>query len=132
MDEESRELVRQRAGERCEYCGLRQDHSPLTLQIEHITARKHGGGDDPSNLALACDRCNVHKGPNLVGIDPETDQITPLFHPRLHSWADHFEMSDILIVGRTAIGRATVRVLNMNEARRLRLRAALRDAGELD
>jgi hypothetical protein len=36
----------------------------------------------------------------------------------------------VLIVGRTAIGRATVRVLQMNVEDRLKLRAALRDAGE--
>ena len=28
------------------------------------------------NLALACIDCNLHKGPNLTGIDPETNQVT--------------------------------------------------------
>ena len=83
MEVDIRELVRQRAGNRCEYCRLRQEHSSLVLQIEHIVARKHGGLDDPPNLVLACDRCNLHKGPNLTGIDPETNQIATLFHPRL-------------------------------------------------
>jgi hypothetical protein len=90
MDAALRELVRQRAGNRCEYCRLHQHHSPFVLQIEHIVARKHGGNDDSSNLALACDRCNLHKGSDLTGIDPETNQIVALFHPRTQSWIEHF------------------------------------------
>ena len=55
-----------------------------------------------------------HKGSNLTGIDPETDEITELFHPRRHQWEEHFEWKGIFIVGLTAIGRTTVRVFNMN------------------
>jgi hypothetical protein len=87
--------------------------------------RKHGGDDNPSNLALACDRCNLHKGANLVGIDPDTGAIVPLFNSREHAWDDHFVLSDVTIVGLTAMGRTTVRVLSMNDARRVRLRATL-------
>jgi HNH endonuclease len=46
-------FVEQRAGNRCEYCLLRQEHSELTQHIEHIVARQHGGRDDVDNLALA-------------------------------------------------------------------------------
>lgn len=130
MDATLRELVWQRADGRCEYCRLRQEHLPLTLQLEHILAKQHGGTDDPENLALACDRCNAHKGPNLSGIDPDTEQITPLFHPRQQTWRDHFACEGELIVGITPTGRAPVRVLNMNAPRRIRLRAALLDRGE--
>jgi hypothetical protein len=121
-----RDLVRRRAGDRCEYCRLKQEHLPFTtFHVEHIIPRKHGGDDDPSNLALACDRCNVHKGANLTGIDPDTGAIVPLFNPRVYAWGDHFVLSDMTIVGLTAMGRMTVRVLNMNDARRIRLRATL-------
>src|SRR5438034_7481443 len=61
-----RARVRERAGNRCEYCQLRQEDSPLAvLHIEHIVPRIHGAGDDLDNLALACIDCNLHKGPNL-------------------------------------------------------------------
>jgi hypothetical protein len=43
----------------------------------------------------------------------------------MHTWDDHFVLSDVTIVGLTAMGRTTVRVLNMNDARRVRLRATL-------
>ena len=72
MDTTVRDLVRRRASDRCEYCRLQQEHLPFsTFHIEHIIPRKHGGHDDPSNLALACDRCNAHKGSHLTGIDPD-------------------------------------------------------------
>ena len=35
MDPALRELVRQRAEDRCEYCRLHQDHSPFSLQVRH-------------------------------------------------------------------------------------------------
>jgi 5-methylcytosine-specific restriction endonuclease McrA len=51
---EKRRLVRERAGDRCEYCQLHQSDSPLaSLHIEHIIPKKHGGSEEPSNLALA-------------------------------------------------------------------------------
>jgi hypothetical protein len=126
MDTTVRDLVRRRAGDRCEYCRLKQEHLPFsTFHVEHIIPRKHGGNDDPSNLALACDRCNAHKGSNLTGIDPDTGAIVRLFNPRVQAWDNHFVLSNVTIVGLTAIGRATVRVLNMNDARRIRLRAML-------
>ena len=110
MDAQTKRLVRERAGNRCEYCGLHQDHSPLAaLQIEHITARKHLGSDDHGNLALACIDCNLCKSSNLAGLDPETGMLTALFHPRIHIWADHFERVGALIVGRSTIGRTRSR-----------------------
>jgi HNH endonuclease len=123
MDPATRSLVAERARNRCEYCQLHQDDSPLApLHVEHIIPRKHGGSDDLDNLALACIDCNLHKGANLTGIDPETQAITPLFHPRRHVWVEHFEWRGNFIVGKSDIGRATVRVLNMNSDDQLGLR----------
>jgi 5-methylcytosine-specific restriction endonuclease McrA len=68
-----RELVRRRAGNRCEYCLLKQEHLPFaTFHVEHVIPRTHGGDDAPANLALACDQCHAHKGTNLTGIDPKS------------------------------------------------------------
>jgi hypothetical protein len=91
--------------------------------------KKHGGDDDPSNLALACHHCNFHKGPNLTGIDAESGNITSLFHPRKEKWAEHFEVRDVTIVGLTPVGRATAQVLNMNAAERVQLRSELKARG---
>ncbi len=123
MDAKLRTFVRQRAGDACEYCRIPQHATPLIpFHIEHTIARQHGGTDDPGKLALACDRCNAYKGPNLSGIDPDSNLIVALFNPRDHLWADHFQQRSGLIVGLTPIGRATVRLLNMNAPRRVQLR----------
>ena len=120
-----KERVRERAGNACEYCHLHQDDSPLAvLHVEHITPKMHGGQDDLENLALACIDCNLHKGPNLTGIDAQTNRVTELFHPRRHRWEDHFERGGLYLVGKTAIGRTTIRVLNMNSEDQLTLRSS--------
>ena len=123
MEQRTRQLVRERAGERCEYCQLHQIQSPLArLQIEHIVPKKHGASDAPQNLALACIDCNLHKGANLTGIDPESGLIVELFNPRGQRWTEHFEWDACILMGVTAIERTTVRVLDMNSDDRIRVR----------
>jgi 5-methylcytosine-specific restriction endonuclease McrA len=76
MDAATRNFVRQRAENRCEYCGLHEDLSPLAaLHVEHIRPKKHGGSNAEDNLALACIDCNLHKGTNIAGYDPETQVL---------------------------------------------------------
>lgn len=130
IDAATRRAVRQRAGERCEYCQLPEQAAEVPFHIEHITARQHGGGDDPWNLALACDRCNLHKGPNLTTVDETTGQVVPLFHPRRDTWSDHFRWDGVRAVGLTPTGRATIDLLRINAPRRVQLRASLSAAGE--
>ncbi len=126
MDEATKSFVRTRAGNRCEYCHSHQDDEPFfRFQIEHVIAKQHGGGDEDMNLALACPHCNLHKEPNLAGLDPFDDALTPLFHPREHRWEEHFAQRGPLIMGQTAVGRTTVRVLNMNDRLRVELRASV-------
>jgi 5-methylcytosine-specific restriction endonuclease McrA len=91
MDAKTSHLVRERAHHLCEYCLLPQEFSGLTFHVEHIIAKQHGGSDILENLALACPECNLRKGTNLSGIDPDTNQVTRLFHPREDSWSDHFQ-----------------------------------------
>ncbi len=130
-DATTRDFVSRRATQRCEYCLFPQKHSAVTHHVEHIVPKKHGGLDVPANLALACHRCNLCKGPNLSGIDPFTGEAGPLFHPRKDRWEDHFRVDGARIEGITPKGRATVRVLAMNDPRRLDLRAELLARGEL-
>lgn len=127
MNARLRQLVRKRADFQCEYCRLRENvMAKISFHVEHIVAVKHGGDDDPRNLALACDRCNLHKGSNLAGIDPADGKMVALFHPRIDQWNDHFGWAGLEIDGKTPIGRATIRVLELNSPRRLRVREWLR------
>ncbi|MFI5378488.1 MAG: HNH endonuclease [Tepidisphaerales bacterium] len=108
-------LVRRRAGDTCEYCRMPQRYYRTRHQIDHIVSQQHGGPTSADNLALACLHCNLHKGPNLSGIDPITGSIVRLFNPRQDSWPDHFRWQRALIEGLTPQGRATIAVLAMND-----------------
>ena len=125
-----RQLIRERAGNRCEYCRVPQVVLRTALQMEHIVARQHLGGSAEDNLALACDRCNLHKGPNLSGIDPDSGEIARLFDPRRDTWNEHFELRGDEILGRSPIGRATVQLLQFNTETRMRLRAVVVASGQ--
>jgi hypothetical protein len=123
MDARTRQLVRLRAGDICEYCRIPQMATPvIPFHVEHVIAKQHGGTDDPRGLALACDRCNAFKGPNLTSIDTDTNTLVPLFNPRLDDWNDHFLARGGVLIGRTPTGRATVRLLQMKARRRVELR----------
>ena len=114
MDASTREFVRRRAGNRCEYCRLPQEATPFdAFHVEHIIAKQHlDEADSPDNLALACDRCNAHKLTSFVSIDPETRRRADVFNPRTNSWDDHFCFAqDGTVIGLTPTGRATVRLL---------------------
>lgn len=110
IDAATRSLVHQRADDRCEYWRIHRLHSHLTHHVEHIVAKQHGGSDSIENLALACHRCNLCKGPNLTGLDPESQDVVLLFHPRRNRWAEHFAFRRARIEGLTPSGRATVHV----------------------
>jgi hypothetical protein len=118
-------LVRQRAGDRCEYCLLPQTHVVRTFHVDHVLAVQHLSDDSPDNLALACHRCNAFKGPNIAGVDPVTRAVTRLFNPRTDAWNSHFAWRGGTIVGLTDIGNVTIHVLKMNERSAVRLRVAL-------
>lgn len=131
MDNALRSMVRHRAGNVCEYCRLPQAASPIVrFHVEHVIARQHGGQTEPDNLALACSHCNLHKGPNIAGIDPESGQLVPLYHPRKDRWVDSFAWDGTVVVGRTPIGRATVELLAMNTWDRVEVRENLQAVGE--
>ena len=85
-----------------------------------------GGQTVVDNLALCCAVCNRFKGSDIASIDPETGQVTPLFHPRLDFWDDHYEFRNGEILGLTATGRVTVRLLRMNRPARVKERQLLR------
>ena len=120
-----RRLIAERAGYRCEYCLLPQAAALHRHEPDHIVPLQHGGVTDLTNLALACLRCNRHKGPNIGSFDPLTGQLVPLFHPRLQVWDQHFQIVDGEIIPLTAEGRVTVRVLRFNDPDRLTERQRL-------
>jgi hypothetical protein len=128
LNSAERELLRSRAGFRCEYWRLPEAFSPFLFQKDHVVARKHDGSDDSENLAWTCPDCNAHKGTDLTAIDPESGGVELLFNPRVQHWDQNFRWEGAIIVGKTPVGRATVRLLKMNLRERVALRRELMGA----
>ncbi|MBO1049677.1 HNH endonuclease [Dolichospermum circinale] len=114
-----RRLVEERANYKCEYCLLPAGIAFFSHEIDHVIAQKHGGETNANNLALTCWRCNRYKGSDLGSFDPKTGDFSFLFNPRLQAWAFHFTFSELLLVGLTAEGRTTVKLLQINNEERL-------------
>lgn len=84
-------LVIQRAGERCEYCGLSQAGQAATFHIDHVTPVTAGGPTTEDNLALACVSCSLRKAARQTLADPKTGEAVPIFNPRQQAWKEHFD-----------------------------------------
>ncbi len=117
-----RRLVRARAFERCEYCGLAQAGQEATFHIDHIVPETAGGPKVEINLAFACVSCSLRKEARRSAADPETGRKVRLFHPRRQIWDEHFRWEGFSVVGLTVTGRATVEALRMNRRVALRIR----------
>jgi hypothetical protein len=120
-----RQAVRNRASGKCEYCLIGERFTIKFHECDHIYAEKHGGETTTENPCLCCVDCNRHKGSDLASTDPETHEPALLFHPRRDNWTSHFQIDDGLISGLTGQGRATVRLLQMNDLRRQQERKSL-------
>ena len=120
-----RRQVVERAGERCEYCLMPQSASAFPHEPDHIVPLQHGGETNADNLALACFRCNRHKGPNVGSFDPETGALVPFYNPRVDSWKYHFRLEGALIQPLTPQARVTVKILRLNDELRVQERERL-------
>lgn len=114
-----RHLVATRARHRCEYCLLPEAFAFYKHEPDHIVSRQHGGESTAENLALACLRCNRHKGPNVGSFDPQTGDLVPFYNPRTQIWSEHFQMKEGSIQPLTAEGRVTVKILCLNDTERV-------------
>jgi hypothetical protein len=129
INDELRNEVARRAGQRCEYCLINEDDAGFPHHVDHIRSRKHGGSSTPDNLAYACVVCNRHKGSDVASIDPDTGEVVLLFDPRRGRWADHFRLNGALIEPISSIGRATARLLQLNAPERILERRLLQSLG---
>lgn len=121
-----RDLVRQRAGGKCEYCHVLERWQYVPFTANHIIPLVEGGAEEPDNLALACFHCNRRKADRMIVVDPDSGIRVQLFNPRQDEWDAHFTWSadGLRVVGLTAVGRATIAALELNRERVIRIRAA--------
>lgn len=101
---------------RCCYCLTSEANSGIPMTHDHIQPRSKGGETTFENVCLACRSCNEYKANSTDAIDPLMGETVPLFNPRQQKWSDHFAWSldGTRVEGLTAIGRATIVCLQMN------------------
>ncbi len=123
-----RRLVYERAHGCCEYCLIPETAVLAVHEIDHIISQKHNGKSTPQNLALSCSLCNKLKGSDIASIDPDTEDIIALYHPRRDKWTEHFKLSDGKIISLTPTGNVMVRLLHFNSMNRIEERSLLMKA----
>jgi hypothetical protein len=127
-----RDEIFARDGGRCLYCGLQQYGQGAVFHINHMIPRSKGGETIAENLALQCPYCSLHKADKTSGIDPISGEELDLFRPLTQVWTEHFALAeDGTITGLTAIGRATVTALRINDPIPRTARALQRKQGLL-
>ena len=111
----------------CEYCLSQVEYSPDPFSIDHIIPRALGGTDKLDNLAYACLGCNNQKSTADTAPDPVTGERVALYHPRQHTWSEHFVWSNnsTVLIGLTPIGRAAIERLLLNRKGVVNLRRLL-------
>lgn len=90
ISDEVKQAIRARAKYICEYYHSLERLSANRFTVDHVTLSSLGGSDKIDNLALACRRCNERRYNFVAGIDPETQEIVPIFNPRRQQWEEHF------------------------------------------
>ncbi len=123
-----RREVARRADYCCEYCLIPEVYLLAGCEVDHVISRKHGGTSDSANLALSCERCNRAKGTDVSSVVGDRQEVVRLFNPRIDSWNVHFRLTGAIIVPRTDVGRATVRLLRFNAPDRVLQREVLQQA----
>lgn len=120
-----KQRVRQRAKFLCEYCHTSERWQYVPFTVDHVLPVARGGKTELDNLALACFHCNRRKSDLVTAVDPQTNEVVPLFNPRHDKWSEHFIWSadGLTIVPLTAAGRATVVQLALNRERIIPIRA---------
>lgn len=117
-----KKLVYERANGCCKYCQTCEKNTGQAMHVEHI---KPSGDDSLDNLCLSCSNCNLSKSKATSAIDPETNEAVLLFNPREQRWAEHFRWlgKGERLLGLTAVGRATIVRLKINQERIVNARA---------
>jgi hypothetical protein len=121
--------VRERAAERCEYCGLAQEGQEGFFHIDHVLPVVAGGPTLIENLALACVTCSLRKSWRQSARDPHTSEEVPLYNPRVDRFYEHFRWEGATMLALTATGRATIEALALNRPQLVQIREESRLLG---
>lgn len=92
------------------------------FDVDHIIPKSCGGGENFSNKALSCKRCNAKKCDTVKFLDSQSKQLANIYHPATQQWSEHFEVKSVsqglhVIIGKTDTGRATADLLEFEPSK---------------
>jgi 5-methylcytosine-specific restriction endonuclease McrA len=132
IPEDLRKLVAERAGNRCEYCRIPDSSSFFSFHIDHVISIKHGGKTELKNLAYSWQICNLKKGTDIGTFLEEPTLLIRFYNPRDDKWADHFALDTSgELAPKSAIGAATIKILELNHPDSILERRELIRIGQL-
>jgi 5-methylcytosine-specific restriction endonuclease McrA len=100
----------------CAYCMIAEaEAGGLRLTIDHYEPRNARPDlvHEYSNLMYACDECNLRKGDRCPHADARAAGYR-IFRPDEDYFAEHFELKDLRLDGKTATGKYSVDALDLN------------------
>lgn len=111
LSDATKQIVRERAGFACEYCGVTEQNAGGELTVDHFRPQSKGGGDELENLVYCCVRCNLYKSD--FWIEPPGEPT--LWNPREEAAENHFwQAEDGHLYALTEKGELSIRILNLN------------------
>ena len=118
LSNELRKRLEEADNRHCAYCHATEANTGQPMTVDHIMPENQRGSTEFDNLCFCCRRCNEFKGAQIKAQDPLTAEIVSLYHPRRQKWFEHFEWDETgaVMIGLTAVGRATIIASNMNNA----------------
>jgi hypothetical protein len=124
ISEKIKAKIRLLAKNRCGYCLCQQEYVWDILEVDHIYPLSKGGW-------LICGSCNSSKYNKTEFFDYVTEKTVPIFNPCTQNWFEHFRWNNdrTKIIGKTAVGRATIIALDLNKERFMRVRKHWASAG---
>lgn len=127
-----RRQVRMQFANCCAYCHTAEHLTVAIFEVEHILPLAAGGETVLANLCFCCPTCNRYKATRPTVVDPQTNEVVPLFHPQQEQWADHFSWNDDKseLLGLTPTVRAMIGALRMNRLQLVRVRRMWIKMGE--
>ena len=131
------DLIRQRYGYACGYCGVTEISAGGLLTVDHHRPLSAGGDDDLDNLVYACVRCNQYKHSYWPTASEEAHGLRVL--PPLHDLlTQHYRLNrqagQLDPLTETGYFHITLLRLNRPQLVKHRLAQEIRDvlAGKLD
>ncbi|MEZ9917670.1 hypothetical protein BCT06_14145 [Vibrio breoganii] len=99
MKPDPRQHIYERDDFTCQYCGKSgaksfKQWNDAWFAIDHIKPKKHGGGNEDSNLVVACHTCNSVKGATMCESIEEGRKIINDKNNQRKKWFNKFVLGE--------------------------------------